>query len=58
MKVTSLSKKATKAAKTKPGNKPREPITLKNLLLRANFLKGSEKVVITHKEIAKPIDIG
>ena len=36
MNVTSLHKKATKAARIKPGNKPSDPTLLKKELLAAN----------------------
>ena len=58
MNVTSLHKKATKAARINPGNKPSDPTLLKKELLAASFLKGSEKVVIIQTLIAINMDIG
>ena len=57
-KVTSFRRNATIPAITNPGSNPNDPNFLKKLLLSASFLNGSEKVVITHKEIATIIDIG
>ena len=57
-KVTSFRKYATRAAIINPGNNPSEPTFLIKIFLSANFLKGSENVVITHKIIATAIEIG
>ena len=43
---------------TKPGSKPKDPMTSKNLLFAANLLKGLEKVVTTQRAIAIVIEIG
>ena len=58
LKVTSLHKKATNAAKINPGKSPNEPILLKKLLLADSLLNGSENVVIMHTVIAINMDIG
>jgi hypothetical protein len=58
LKVTSLNKKAIRAARIKPGNNPSEPILLIIAFFAANLLKGSENVVIIHTVIAINIDIG
>ena len=49
---------ATKPATTNPGNRPKEPITSKNLLFAAILLKGLEKVVITQRIIATVMETG
>ena len=58
LKVNSPRKKATKPATTNPGNRPKEPITSKNLLFAAILLKGLEKVVITQRIIATVMETG
>ena len=57
-KLTSLNIKATRAARTKPGNKPRELTLLKKLFFSARTLNGSENVVITQRAMATVIEIG
>jgi hypothetical protein len=58
LKVTSLNKKAIRAARIKPGNNPSEPILLIIEFFAANLLKGSENVVIIQTVIATNIDMG
>ena len=43
---------------TKPGSRPNDPMTSKNLLFAASLLKGFEKVVITQRPMAIVIEIG